>query len=77
MSLSIKFVEITKSETVKQIILLEKKRKEKKRKNLKILNIYYRTDRNRRSLLFSTSQVFFGLKRSSISVSTVINIENF
>ena len=29
------------------------------------------------SLLFSTSQVFFGLKRSSISVSTVINIENF
>ena len=31
MSLSIKFVEITKSETVKQIILLEKKRKEKKK----------------------------------------------
>ena len=50
MSLSIKFVEITKSETVKQIILLEKKRKKNKRKNLEILNIYYRTDRNRRSL---------------------------
>ena len=35
------------------------------------------TEKSLSSLFFSTSEFFFGLKKSSVSVSTVINIDNF